>query len=102
MMPSHTSQRMKGTNLTLKARSVSFWDMGKKRRVIDPHKWKVFYSRDVKFNESEKREGSTESYDSRATYQMELDFSDNSDAHLDASESPVQSPVDVGPRRSER
>ena len=71
-------------------------------RLYNPNKWKTFYSRDVKFNESEKREGLTESCDSRATYQMELDFSNNCDAHPDTSESPVQSPVDVGPRRSER
>ena len=69
-------------------------------RLYDPEKRKVFYSRDVKFNENE-REKETPKTTDCVTHHVELDFSDNTE-HSDEIETSVENPSETVPRRSER
>ena len=71
-------------------------------RLYDPEKRKVFYSRDVKFNESEKQKEEQDSNDPGVTYRMELDFSENTEVPCDETETLVQEQSAMVPRRSER
>ena len=92
---------MRDTNSTLRARNVSFWDMERQLRVIDStilKRKKVFYSRDVKFNENEKEKETQEFSDSDIIYRMELDFSDNTEE----IETPFENQNETVLRRSER
>ena len=67
-------------------------------RLYDPEKRKVFYSRDVKFNENEKEKETQEFSDSDIIYRMELDFSDNTEE----IETPFENQNETVLRRSER
>ena len=73
----------------------------------DPEKRRVFYSRDVKLNENERKfnenerekeaEGNTDN-----THRVEFDFSDNTEVCTDDMEIPVEELSEAVPRRSER
>ena len=62
---------------------------------------KVFYSRDVKFNESEKQKEEQASTDPDVTYRMALDISENTEAPCDETETLVQEQSAMVPSRSE-
>jgi len=69
--------------------------------LYDPNKGRVFYSRDVKFNESEKEKETETNND--PVYQVELDFSDNSESTTNSEDCPTEQPNNESVlRRSER
>ena len=82
---------------------LGYGEKTKGYRLYDPVKKKVFYSRDVKFNEDERKSSQEkevqESTDS--TYRMELDFSESSEVHTDDNHFPTEEPSESAPRRSE-
>ena len=76
-------------------------------RLYDPNRGKVFHSRDVKFNESEKEkesEGKTEAEtDDDPVYRIELDFSDKCETMIDSDNCTTEEPnIESVLRRSER
>ena len=74
-------------------------------RLYDPDRGKIFYSRDVKFNESEKEKENEANND--PVYHVDLDFSHNGENMTDSDKCTTEQPsieceTEVVPRRSER
>ena len=73
-------------------------------RLYDPERRRVLYSRDVKFNENEKKNETQESPNSNGGGRMELDFSDYTEDSSGKSqvETVTGNDSETVPRRSER
>ena len=73
-------------------------------RLYDPERRRVLYSRDVKFNENEKKDETQESPNSNGGGRMELDFSDYTEDSSGKSqvETVTGNDSETVPRRSER
>ena len=55
---------------------LGYGEHTKSYRLYDPEKRRLLYSRDVKFNENEKKDETQESSNSNGGGRMELDFSE--------------------------
>ena len=70
-------------------------------RLYDPNEGKVIFSRDVKFSEGEKEEGTATN--NAPAHLIELDFTDNCEMTSDSENCPTEQPIAESiPRRSER
>jgi len=81
-MHMHMSQKMRDTSMTQKQRNAFswVWTGNKGYHLYDLHKSKVFYSSNVKLNESEKENETEMNNHSKIVYHMDLDFSDDNQA----------------------
>ena len=92
--------------LDSKMRKCIFLGYGKETkgyRLYDPNQGRVIFSRDVKFNESEKKEGTETTDCDTPVHLIKLDFSEDSETISDSENCPTEQPiVESVPRRSER
>ena len=92
--------------LDSKIRKCIFLGYGKETkgyRLYDPNQGRVIFSRDVKFNESEKKEGTETTDCDTPVHLIKLDFSEDSETISDSENCPTEQPiVESVPRRSER
>ena len=90
--------------LDSKMRKCIFLGYGKETKgyqLYDPNEGKVIFSRDVKFNEGEKEEGTVTN--NAPVHLIELDFTDNCEMTSDSENCPTEQPIAESiPRRSER
>ena len=90
--------------LDSKMRKCIFLGYGKETkgyRLYDANEGKVTFSRDVKFNEGEKEEGTVTN--NAPVHLIQLNFTDNCEMTSDSENCPTEQPIAKSiPRRSER